>query len=668
MLDPDEKLVVKLTGASTAGEATVNATTATTTIDDPNEVTVSLKAQTSGVGKSEGTSNVQDGQSVKSDDSADEDQVATSVEEGDTAEFIVQLSGLVASTVTVTYGTEDGTAESGTNKDYTTASGTLEFQAGDTSKTIEVTTLEDSLNEADETFTLSLTAVTGPNGVSLGTSSATGTIEDDDPISAVLGTHTPSVEEGEEAEFTVSLSEATHTAAVVVTYEVDETGADAASEADGDYTAPSGELTIATGTTNGTITIATLTDQVLDPGEKLVVKLTGASTTGEATVDDTATKTTNITDSLMVKVSVKDGTASEGDVVGFAVELTDPVASAVEVSYATADDTAVSGTGNDYTGASGKLTIAAGDTSKTIEVTTLEDVVDEEIETFTLTLTASSLPDGVSLDDAEAAGTITDDDMVPGRPTGVSADEGNAQVTLQWSAPSSPGTSPITGYEYRSKSGTDDYPATWESAGGATATSTTVSSLTNDIEYTFALRAVSDAGDGKAVEITATPFWANTAPRFTSTAAPSVAENVKLAVTLQATDDFGDPIIGFSIKEGADSAMFAIDDNSKLLFEIAPNFEDPTDVETTTPANDANNNQYVVVVTVTGGEGDRALTAEQTITVTVTDADEPPLAPGKPEVDTVSITSLRARWAGADEYRAADHRLRLPLPHQDAAG
>ena len=646
--------MLRLTSATTdTRTVTVDATaTKTTTIGEQGMETVAVGAVT-----------VEDDPLTQDVDETDD---KSTVEEGETASFVVTLSGEVSGTVSVTYTTANGTAESGTGNDYTTASGTLEFTTGQTSKTIDVTTLEDSLNEASETYTLTLTGVSGVTGVSLGKASATGTIEDDDPISAALATtYTASVAEGDDATYEVNLTGGTSTAEVVVNYAVD--GSSTVTSGT-DYTAPSGKLTIAAEGTSGTITIATLdTDGVLDPGETLVVKLTSASTdTRAVSVDDTATKTTTITDSGMVKVSVEDGAASEGDAVSFAVELNGAVASAVEVSYATADDTAVAGTGNDYAGASGKLTITAGDTSKTIEVTTLEDLVDEENETFTLTLTASNLPAGVTLDDAEATGTITDDDVVPGPPIGASADEGNAQVTLQWSAPSNAGTSSITGYEYRYKSGTDDYPATWESAGGATATTTTVSGLTNDIEYTLELRAVSDAGDGEAVEVTATPFWANTAPRFTSTATPSVAENVTLAVTLQATDDDGDTIVSFGITGGADSDMFAIDDNGGLLFEIAPNFEDPKDVASTTPANDATNNQYVVVVTVTSGTGDRVLTAVQTITVTVTDAKEVPQAPGAPEVDTVSITSLRIRWLApantGPPITDYDYRYRIKTP------
>ena len=652
VLDPNETLVVKLSSATTdTRTVTVDtAATRTATITDTASVSVSLKSPATVVGQSEGRSDAQDG------------QTGTSAAEGETAQFIVELSGQVQDTVSVTYATENGTALSGNDKDYTEASGTLEFTSGQTSKTIDVTTLEDTLNEADETFTMKLTAVTGPEGVSLGTSTATGTIEDDDPLTAALDTTAKTVTEGADATFAVNLSGGTSTGAVVVDYDQD---ASSTATSGSDYTAPSGKLTITAGESSGTITIATLTDQVLDPGETLVMKLTGATTTGTANVN-AATATATITDTGMAKVSVGDATATEGDSVAFEVELSFAVASAVEVSYATADDTAEEGEGKDYTEASGKLTFAVGDTSQTIEVTTLEDALDEADEEFTLTLTAANLPSGVSLDDDEATGTITDDDEVPGAPTGLSGAGGNTEVTLQWSAPGSAGTSAITGYEFRFKSGTDDYPATWTSAGGPTATTIPVTGLTNDILHSFQLRALSDAGDGEAAETTATPFWDNTTPRFTSTATPSVAENIKLGVTLQATDDDGDAIVGFAITGGADSDMFAIDDSSGLLFEIAPNFEDPKDVASTTPANDAANNEYVVVVTVTSGAGDRALTAEQTIVVTVTDAEEPPLAPGAPEVDTVSITSVRVRWLApantGPPITDYDYRYRVKTP------
>ena len=392
VLDPGETLVVKLMSASTdTRTVTVDDTaTATTTILEEDKVTVSVAAVM-----------------VADDDKSD-------VEEGETASFVVTLSGTVSGVVQVPYTTANVTAESGSDKDYTAASGTLEFQAGDTSKTIEVTTLEDGLNEADETFTVTLTGVTGPAGVSLGTSSATGTIEDDDPVSAALGTHTANVAEGDDATYEVDLSGGTSTAPVVVNYAVD-TSSTAASGTD--YTAPSGKLTITAGESSGTITIATLdNDGVLDPGETLVVKLMSASTdTRTVTVDDTATATTTILEEDKVTVSVADDDKSdveEGETASFVVTLSGTVSGVVQVPYTTANVTAESGSDKDYTAASGTLEFQAGDSSKTIEVTTLADGLNEADETYTLTLTSVTGPDGVSLGTSSATGTIEDDDPV----------------------------------------------------------------------------------------------------------------------------------------------------------------------------------------------------------------------------------------------------------------
>ena len=91
------------------------------------------------------------------------------------------------------------------------------------------------------------------------------------------------VVEGNDATFTVAVTGGTSTAPVPVTYTVGGTAT-----AGTDYTAPSGTLTLAAAAASGAITIATLTDTVLDPGETLIVTLTGASTsTGEVTADPT---------------------------------------------------------------------------------------------------------------------------------------------------------------------------------------------------------------------------------------------------------------------------------------------------------------------------------------------------------------------------------------------
>ena len=80
----------------------------------------------------------------------------------------------------------------------------------------------------------------------------------------------------------------------------------------------------------------------------------------------------------------------------------------VTVDYATTDGTAMAG--EDYAAASGTLELAAGETSKTIEVTVHADTEDEGEETLTLSLTNAV---GARIEDGEATGTIQDQDPLP---------------------------------------------------------------------------------------------------------------------------------------------------------------------------------------------------------------------------------------------------------------
>ena len=91
--------------------------------------------------------------------------------------------------------------------DYTAVSTTtLTFMAGDTVKTVTVATAEDDLNEADETFTVALSGVTLPAGVSLGDAEAVGTITDDDGLTVSVAGPGANVEEGQTATFTVTVT------------------------------------------------------------------------------------------------------------------------------------------------------------------------------------------------------------------------------------------------------------------------------------------------------------------------------------------------------------------------------------------------------------------------------------------------------------------------------
>ena len=115
----------------------------------------------------------------------------------------------------------------------------------------------------------------------------------------------------------------------------------------------------------------------------------------------------------------------------------------------------------------------------------------------------------------------------------------------------------------------------------------------------------------------------NEAPAFSSEETFSAEENQTAVGTVEAADANAADGVAYAVTGGADQAKFAIvADTGVLSFAAAPDFEDPQDAASTTPSNAAANNEYVLVVTATGGTGARAMTAEQTITVTVTNVDE----------------------------------------------
>ena len=91
--------------------------------------------------------------------------------------FAITLDRAPSGSVTVDYATSDGTATAG--EDYTAASGTLSFAAGETLKTVSVSVLDDSHDDDGETLTLTLS---NPSGAHLADGEAVGTIRNTDPM------------------------------------------------------------------------------------------------------------------------------------------------------------------------------------------------------------------------------------------------------------------------------------------------------------------------------------------------------------------------------------------------------------------------------------------------------------------------------------------------------
>ena len=96
-------------------------------------------------------------------------------------------------------------------------------------------------------------------------------------------------------------------------------------------------------------------------------------------------------------------TAGGTALAAFTVTLSAASSTPVTVAYATSNGTAAAG--GDYVAASGTITFAPGETSKTIAIVVNGDATAETAETFTVTL---SSPSGATLVDGSGAGTIAD--------------------------------------------------------------------------------------------------------------------------------------------------------------------------------------------------------------------------------------------------------------------
>lgn len=116
------------------------------------------------------------------------------------------------------------------------------------------------------------------------------------------------------------------------------------------------------------------------------------------------------------RASVGDVSRSEGtggtSTATFTVSLSVPAGSTQTVSYATVEGSATAG--SDFTSASGVLTFAAGESSKTIAITVNPDAVVEPDESFSVVLSAPSA--GLDIQDGTAVGTIVNDDVAANVP------------------------------------------------------------------------------------------------------------------------------------------------------------------------------------------------------------------------------------------------------------
>ena len=213
-------------------------------------------------------------------------------------------------------------------------------------------------------------------------------------------------------------------------------------------------------------------------------------------------------------------------------------------------------------------------------------------------------------------------------------------LTVTWSAPANAGPA-ITDYDVQYRAGTT---GDWSDGGHTgTATTATLSSLSENTSYQVQVRATNDEGTGSWSDSgTGRTTDANAAPAFSSNATFDAAENQTAAGTVRATDSdnggqtsratqspAGRTRRFFSI--GATSGVLTFNDGAELRGRQRPGHEQHLRGRRST---------------ATSGTGTREKTATQTITVTVTDvAGEAPDKPAAPDVAAASTTSLTVNWS-----------------------
>ncbi|MBW3608710.1 MAG: hypothetical protein KY463_10190 [Actinobacteria bacterium] len=188
--------------------------------------------------------------------------------------------------------------------------------------------------------------------------------------------------------------------------------ADGTARAPADYAATSGSLFFGSLPLGGEqaqqVHVAVRGDALDEPSETFRVLLSGSSE-----IVDGEGVATIVDDDPPPVVAVSDAPATaEGATAAFTISLSAPSGHDVSVAFTTADGSAVSG--QDYTARSGTIAIAAGATSASIGVPTLDDGADEPDEAFELRLAS---PVSATPGRARAAATIVDNDEPPAPPS-----------------------------------------------------------------------------------------------------------------------------------------------------------------------------------------------------------------------------------------------------------
>ncbi|MCB1177750.1 MAG: Ig-like domain-containing protein [Leptospiraceae bacterium] len=378
----------------------------------------------------------------------------------------VSLSAVSGLTATVNYSVTGGSATGG-GTDYTLNSGTLIYSPGVSTQNIVMSVVNDSIYEGTETIEITLSS---PINITLGSNIVhTYSILNDEAIPTISfdSASSTGAESVTSVNLPVSLS---GVSAFTTTVNYSVTGGTATGSGT-DYTLASGTLTYSPGTTSQNIPITINNDSNTELNETIVITIASPS---NANLGSITSHTYTITDDDPPTVAFDSASSSGAESttsLNIPVSLSAAYGSTVTVNYSVTGGTA-SGSGTDYTLASGTLTFNPGTTSQNISLSVVSDSLDETDETLIVTLAS---PSNATLGtNTTYTYTITDDDNPPSVSFGAATSNGlesatTVNVSVNLSAPSGKaisvdyavtgGTATGGGVDYTLSSGTLNFAA-----------------------------------------------------------------------------------------------------------------------------------------------------------------------------------------------------------------
>jgi|GEM_PF-2129556 len=530
----------------------------------------------------------------------------------DSGQFTVTLSAPNTSgaPITVTYAVS-GTADP-SGADYFPLSGVVSIPAGSASAVIDVTPVDDALDEADETVIVTLISTSTPD-VAIGTpASATVTILDDDtagininPASITTG------EDGSSASFTVALASQPSSDVLVTFSGVDST--------EGTLSLASLIFTPESWNAPQTVTVTGVDDALVDGNVTYTITATGSGggydvITATITVTNTDNDTTGI---IVAPASITTG--EDGSSASFTVVLASQPSGDVLITFSGVDST-------EGTLSSTSLTFTPSNwnTPQSVTVTGVDDALIDGDITYTIIATGS----GGGYDNLSSIVTVTNtDDDTAGiilTPTSITTGEDGSSASFTVVLTSQPSGDVLISFSgVDSTEGTLSSasltftPATWNAMQTVTVMGVDDAEVDGNVSYTITATGSGGGYDGVTATVTVTNTDDDTTGIIVSPASITTGEDGSSATftVALASQPIGDVLITFS---GVDASEGTLSSTS-LTFTPAT-WNTPQSVTVTGVDDALADGDVTYAITATGsGGGYNDVTA--TVAVTNTDND-----------------------------------------------